>query len=327
MKDMVSCGEAPIRSAERTLAILQAMNRRPVSTVDYLYKETGLPKPTLVRFLATLSHAGFVSSTPRQSGYQLTSLVRSLSSGYHGDPLIVEAGAAVAREITRETKWPVSIALPDGNGVRVRLSTASDSPMSPFHSTINMHLGFFLRALGRAYLAYSDPAQVETYSRQAVTEAAEGHRLAGDEVALKSLIASIRWKGYALRDREIEPQSSDTLAVPIFLDGAVRATLGVTFFRWAILSIATSQLSDRQDGPPAQGSEPGDHPPDRAPAGGKGSGPGPLTQAAGLSPAAGRSCRAHGRPRSAHGRGWPATGASRAPAPRCRAAGRHRPPP
>ena len=67
-----------------------------------------------------------------------------------------------------------------------------------------------------------------------VTEAAEGHRLAGDRAALDSLITSIRWKGYALRDREIEPQSSDTLAVPIFLDGAVRATLGVTFFRSAL---------------------------------------------------------------------------------------------
>ena len=234
MKDVVSSGETPIRSAERTLAILQAMNRRPVSTVDYLHKETGLPKPTLVRFLATLCHAGFVTSVRRHSGYQLTSLVRSLSSGYHGDPLIVEAGAAIAQRITRETKWPVSIALPNPNGVIVRYSTASDSPMSPFHSTINLQLGLFSRALGRAYLAFCDPVQVDGYARQAVVEAAEGHLLARDRESLFSLIASIRWKGYALRDKDIEPKSSDTLAVPIFLDGTVRATLGITFFRTAL---------------------------------------------------------------------------------------------
>lgn len=234
MKDFANNGTVSIRSAERTLAILQAMNQRPVSTVDYLHKATGLPKPTLVRFLATLCNAGFVHSIQRHCGYQLTSLVRTLSSGYHADPLIVEAGSRIAQEITREIKWPVSIAMPSGNGVVVRLSTAQDSPMSPFHSTINMHLGLFSRALGRAYLAFCEPAQVDAYVRQAIADSSEGYQLATEPTSLTSLIESIRWKGYALRERDIEPRSSDTLAVPIFLDGIVRASLGVTFFRSAV---------------------------------------------------------------------------------------------
>ena len=97
-----------------------------------------------------------------------------------------------------------------------------------------MRLGFFLRALGRAYLAFCEPAQVDTYVRQAIADGAEGHKLARDTESLFQMIASIRWKGYALRDKDIEPRSSDTIAVPIFLDGAVRATLGVTFFRSAL---------------------------------------------------------------------------------------------
>lgn len=230
---MVTSANMPIRSVERTLAIIQAMNRRPVSTVEYLHKETGLPKPTLVRFLSTLCQGGFVNRSKQLSGYQLTALVQSLSSGYHSDPLIVEAGASIAREITREIKWPISIALPDGLGVRVRLSTASESPMSPFHSPVHTHLGFFMRSLGRAYLAYCEPEQVYTYAQQAVTESAEGCQIAGNTKALVSLVNSTRCKGYALRDREIEPQSN-TLAVPIFLDGSVRASLGVTFFRSAV---------------------------------------------------------------------------------------------
>lgn len=245
MKDIVTSEKTPIRSAERTLVILQAMNRRPVSTVDYLHKETRLPKPTIVRFLSTLIQAGFVNRSQQLSGYQLTSLVRSLSSGYHGDPLIVEAGAGIAREITRDIKWPISIALPDGLGVRVRLSTASDSPMSPFHSPVHTHLGFFMRALGRAYLAYCAPELVDIYAKQAVGEGAEGQEIARDAEALSSLITSTRWKGYALRDRKIEPHS-DTLAVPIFLDGSVRASLGVTFFRSAVnCEVEIARLADR----------------------------------------------------------------------------------
>lgn len=246
MKDTLNAtGEMPIRAAERALSILQAMNRLPVSTVDYLHRETGLPKPTLVRYLATLTSAGFITSVKRHSGYQLTSMVRTLSSGYHGDPLIVEAGSQIARRVTRQIKWPVSIALPDNTGVTVRFSTVPDSPMSPFHSTINMHLGFFLRALGRAYLAWCEPAQVDSFARAAVAEEAEGHQLARDRAALASMVSSIRYRGYALRDKDIEPRNSDTLAVPVFLDGAVRATLGTTFFRSALrCEMALDRLAD-----------------------------------------------------------------------------------
>ena len=35
-----------------------------------------------------------------------------------------------------------------------------------------MRLGFFLRALGRAYLAFCEPAQVDTYVRQAIADGA-----------------------------------------------------------------------------------------------------------------------------------------------------------
>ena len=234
MKDHVVTGEAPIRAAERTLDILRAMNVRSVSTIGYLHEATGLPKATLVRFLSTLVQSGYVTCPRRGSGYQLTSLVRTLSSGYHGDPLITEAGRRIARKITEETKWPLSIALPTMNGMVVRLSTAADSPMSPFHSTINMHLGFFLRALGRAYIAFCGADEISRYVRQAVDDGSEGFEFAADPEALCSLLASIRSRGYAVRDILTEPRSSDTVAVPIFLDGQVRATLGMTFFRSAM---------------------------------------------------------------------------------------------
>src|SRR5690606_916705 len=82
---------ATVRSVERALAVLQAMNRRPVSSVDYLHKATKLPKPTLVRLLHTMVKAGYITNDARQAGYHLTSLVTSLSCGFHGDPLVVQA--------------------------------------------------------------------------------------------------------------------------------------------------------------------------------------------------------------------------------------------
>ena len=105
--------------------------------------------------------------------------------------------------------------------------------MSPFHSTVNMHLGFFMRSLGRAYLAYCSPEQVEAFARQGVADRVEGYQIAADSATLCSIISTVRYRGYALRDRDLQPHS-DTLSVPIFVDGTVRASIGLTYFRSAV---------------------------------------------------------------------------------------------
>ena len=55
-----------------------------------------------------------------------------------------------------------------------------------------------------------------------------------DEDGLAAMVASIRRHGYATRDLRIEPRSSNTIAVPVFTDGKVRASLAMTFFRSAV---------------------------------------------------------------------------------------------
>jgi IclR family mhp operon transcriptional activator len=236
LTDEISSKSESVRAAERTLQILACMNRRPVSTIEFLHCETGLPKPTLVRFLKTMTRAGYVTNDPRQAGYQLTSLVSSLSSGYHGDPLVIEAGRPWAVKLTRQLHWPVSIAVLDVDSMVVRCSTVADSPSSPFHSTINMHLSLFTKALGRAYLAYCEDSQIEAFARAAERKPGMEAEVAADRASLRELVKSIRKVGYAMRDIRAEPKNSNTLAVPVFLDGKVRATLGMTFFRSAVKS-------------------------------------------------------------------------------------------
>lgn len=220
-----------IRSVERTLAILAAMNRVPVSTIEALHGVTGLPKPTLVRFLKTLAKAGYVTHSPDHSGYQLTSLVTSLSSGYHGDPLIVEAARPWAVQLTRRLKWPVSIAVLSGHWVVVRLSTVAESPISPFHATINMKLGLFSRGLGKAYMAWLTDEQIEAFAKEIEEREPDERPYVADRTALWEHVALLRKQGYALRDFKAEPNTSNTLAVPIFLNDQVKATIGITFFR------------------------------------------------------------------------------------------------
>ena len=234
--------EGEVRAASRVLAVLQAMNREPHSTILSLHRATGLPKPTLVRLLKTLVADGYVSNDHRQAGYQITSLVTSLSNGFHGDPLVVEAGRAWALELNGRFKWPVAIAVFDGDAVIVRYSTVHDSPVSPFHATINMRLSLFTRALGRAYLASCTDGQIEALLATPPASQELENPDDRDPDKVRRMVRTIRDRGYAMRDPNVEPRTSDTIAVPIFGRGGVQASIGLTYFR-----TATNAFGSRDD--------------------------------------------------------------------------------
>ena len=55
----------PVQSVVRAIELLQALNRQPVSTIDVLHRQTGFPKPSIVRLLQTLESKGLVRHAPR----------------------------------------------------------------------------------------------------------------------------------------------------------------------------------------------------------------------------------------------------------------------
>ncbi|APH71606.1 IclR family transcriptional regulator domain-containing protein [Aquibium oceanicum] len=226
-----------IRSVERALSVLQEMNLQPYTSVGHLHARTGLPKPTLVRILQTLEHAGYVENDPRLGGYQLSALVSSLSSGYHKEPMVVEAGRPWAIALTRKHQWPVSISLLDRDAVVVRFSTVPDSSVSPFHKTVNMRLPLITRGMGLAYLAFAAPEEFDLIVGMLRKSEDPEDELARHPEKLDRLIALTRERGYAIRSPQVEPRNSNTIAVPVFNDnGRVVASLGLTYFTSAFSS-------------------------------------------------------------------------------------------
>lgn len=218
----------PIRSIARSIELLQALNKQAVSTVDVLHAHTRFPKSTIVRMLQTFETLGLVRHAPQHGAYFLTSGVRSLSSGYHSEPMVVEAAAPLMDAFTLQVGWPTALAVLEGHSMVVRYSTIPLSPLALKHSTINVRLSLASRAIGRAYLAFCAPAQQEALleilaaSNDPEDQAAKGGRFG-------SLLAEVREAGYALRDPLAMP-ASNTLAVPVFDRHGVAASLGLTFF-------------------------------------------------------------------------------------------------
>jgi IclR family transcriptional regulator, mhp operon transcriptional activator len=226
--------ETAVESVRRAMHLLHELNRQQVSSIRHLHHVTGLPKPTIVRLLKTLITLGYVVNDHRQGGYQVTSLVRSLSSGFHGDPLVVEAARPWAIAFTRKHQWPIAVAVLDRDAVAIRFSTIPDSPVSPFHASINNRMQLMSRALGRAYIAFCPPSERNLLLRMLATSKHPEDEPARDRDAALTLLAMIRRAGFADRSATVEPKSSQTLAVPVMLERKVLATVGVTFFTSAV---------------------------------------------------------------------------------------------
>jgi IclR family mhp operon transcriptional activator len=224
----------PVQSVQRALSLLTELNRQRVTTIAELHRRTGLPKPTLVRLLETLIRDGYVASDQRLGGYQVTSQVSILSCGFHGAPMVIEAGRPWAIDLTRELKWPVSIALLETDAVVVRFSTIADSPLSPFHATINMRLSLISRGLGRAYFAYCPKEERDLLVSMLESSTDPEDHPDGLPEVVRHLVKTIRAKGFAERDPHVEPTSSSTVAVPIMAGNRVLATIGLTYFRSAV---------------------------------------------------------------------------------------------
>ncbi len=147
---------------------------------------------------------------------------------------MVEAARPWAIAFTRKFQWPVAVAVLDRDAVAIRFSTIPDSPVSPFHATINNRLQLMSRALGRAYIAFCPPNERSLLLQMLATSGDPEDEAAHDRDAALTLLAMIRQSGFAERSATVEPKSSSTIAVPVMLGRKVLATVGVTYFTTAI---------------------------------------------------------------------------------------------
>ena len=218
-----------IRSVVRAVELLQALNRRPVSTLDFLHLQTRLPKPSIVRMMQTLQRCGLVQHAPQHGAYYLSSGVLALSHGYHSEPMVVEASAALLDALTLRLKWPLAIAMLEDFSMVVRYSTIPLSPLALRHSTLNVSLSLVSRAMGRAYLAFCPSDQRAALLRALATSASPEDEPARDVEAMQALLDGVRSQGFAMRHPGVWP-ASNTLAVPVLGNNGVACSLGLTYF-------------------------------------------------------------------------------------------------
>jgi len=234
---MSGTGSKTVRSVDRTLKIIELMNRAPVVRVQYLAEQTDLPAPTVVRLLDTLIAAGYVRKLGRQAGYCVTEKVAALGAGHHGLPQIFDAARKAAEELTRRTLWPTALATLDVDALVIRFSTIPMSPLSHYQSTINRRLTLLDYAHGRAYLAFCPREERQHLVALLQQSAATEDEAMAIAARAEAAVAQTRASGFGERAGNIQPETH-SLALPLRMGAKLVGTLGITYFARTHVDVA-----------------------------------------------------------------------------------------
>ena len=208
-----------VTALERGLDILLLLNRQGPSHIRDLHKISGLPKPTIVRMLATLNGAGYVSQS-EDGTYRVTAKTLALSIGFDAADHLLAVAKPVLAEFREENAWPADLAIFDRDAM-VIMDTSKVPGTLSLNRGVGSRLPVMPTALGRAYLAFCpDDQRQEIIDRLAQSgHADEG--LARDRGRLDGILEKARQQGYATSDQEFQ-KTARVISVPVF-DGGILA--------------------------------------------------------------------------------------------------------
>jgi IclR family mhp operon transcriptional activator len=213
---------------DRLLRILRAFNVLGVATILELARETKISRPAIYRVVNVLCNNGYVRAVAGTSAYKLTSLVRTLSSGYREEAWISEVGAEAIGRLQERIIWPTSLAVPECGHMVVRETTRFRSPYVFDMGTVGMQLSVYRTALGLAYFAFSSPETQGIINRLVGPEGA-------NSLPSKNQLRIITRRGFAARVGGVQPKTS-SIAVPILSQEGAIASVCVTYAKGAIAS-------------------------------------------------------------------------------------------
>ena len=227
-----------VRSLERGLAVLAAMNRHKIASVLELARETRLPRPTVYRLLETLARAGYVVRAGSADRFCLARQVRTLSDGFVEDEWISDVAAPLMGAFTRQHVWPVALMTFEEGSMLIRSTTHPASSLSIDYGMVGRRLPMLRTAAGRAYLAFCPDNE-----RRAILDMLNHSPAPEDQFdarRLAALLRRVRLTGHALQDREINPRAAG-ISVPI----RGKRVLGTVSMIWIASALPLQEAEQR----------------------------------------------------------------------------------
>jgi IclR family mhp operon transcriptional activator len=183
---------------------MQMLQTSSIASLHDIHRATHISKPSLLRILNTLEHAGVVSRRLADGHYRLSAFARAARKR-DAYERVAEAAAPVLDRLCQKVKWPSDMLVPAGDHMERRETSRALSPFithSPFHTLrqIGTKVNWLLTGVGRAYLAFCPAGERERILERLRRSDKPEDRLARDSRRLEQILAETRMRHFGIRD-------------------------------------------------------------------------------------------------------------------------------
>jgi IclR family mhp operon transcriptional activator len=228
-----------LRGLERGLSVLDALEGTEGLSLRELHRHTDLPKPTLLRILATLEAKGYARRRIADGGWRRTAH-RGKPPSSRLDALLNDIGGEVLDELCRRVVWPSDLAVYRHGAMEILDTSRRLTPFVINHAGIGLRIPILQSGLGLAWLAYC--SEDERKAALAIMMASDNpyDRPVREPGVADEAIAETRARGYAVRAKGYQPRRHMTqentcgIALPIFASGRVVATVNLVWILSAL---------------------------------------------------------------------------------------------
>lgn len=203
----------PVKSADRTLEILERLAAHPGRSLVELARELDIPKSSLHGILRTMARRGWVETDPTGTRFGLGMRALQVGAAYLEADDAVGMLSVVLDRLAAELGETVHLGRLDGANVVYMAKRESIHPLR-LYSAIGRHLPAHATALGKALLAGLPPATVDALLPRPLP-ALTAHTIT-DPAALRTELDVIAGQGWSMdRQENTEGIVCFAMAVPL----------------------------------------------------------------------------------------------------------------
>jgi IclR family transcriptional regulator, mhp operon transcriptional activator len=231
-----------IRGLERGLRVFKILQQSAALTLADIHEASDLPKPSLLRILATLEAAGMVHRGLNDRRYRISARLTRIARKADRLDRVAEIAAPVLDRLCRKIIWPSDLAVAAGDHMEIRETSRTLSPFVFNSARIGFRINWLLTALGRAYLAFCPDEERRKIVALLRKSDNPQDKLAHQPERLEAILAETRARGYGLRDQHFFGGFRDGafddhlqgLAVPLLGNTEVYGCINILWVRRAL---------------------------------------------------------------------------------------------
>ena len=227
-----------IDALHRGLLVLEVLQDMRAASLHDLYRETGIPKSTLIRIVHTLHARGMVWQRMADGAF-LPSHTLQRRAPIDDADWLGEIASPVLERLCQRVPWPSVLSVPRADYMEVIETNSPKASFDLIVGPIGARIDMLRSSSGRAYLAYCDSEEREAVIHRLRSTSPRGPRTAWDAAWIDNIIETTRQRGYGVRARDYVGLYNDdraSIAMPVIVTGNVLCCINLTW-RVKIMSV------------------------------------------------------------------------------------------